>query len=134
MSENQIRGHHNPGMGGWPTIRYFNKETGYEGASYTKKTEGAMCDELGNLDHMQAYVMEAGQTSLCSIETKSGCSEKESGYIDKMQGKSAADRQAQFDRLSGMTGQSMKDSLKQWLGQRLAILKQFVREEGHSEL
>jgi hypothetical protein len=122
-------------MGGWPTIRYFNKDTGYDGASYTQKTSGAMCDELGDVDNMQAYVMEAGQTSLCSIDTKIGCSEKESGYIDKMQTKTPADRQAQLDRLLGMTGKSMKDSLKQWLGQRLAILKQFARDtEAHSEL
>ena len=39
LSENSIRGPpHNPGQGGWPTIRYFNKETGISGGSYQKKT------------------------------------------------------------------------------------------------
>ena len=28
LAEAQIRGNHNPGAGGWPTIRYFNQETG----------------------------------------------------------------------------------------------------------
>ena len=61
LSEEPIRGNYNPGAGGWPTIRYFNKATGLEGAPYTKKTSGAMCDELGNDEYMQAYVEEAAQ-------------------------------------------------------------------------
>ncbi len=28
LAEDQIRGNHNPGAGGWPTIKYFNQETG----------------------------------------------------------------------------------------------------------
>lgn len=40
---------YSPGAGGWPTIRYFNKETGKDGAPYEKKTDKAMCDELGDL-------------------------------------------------------------------------------------
>ena len=50
LSEQQIRGNHNPGAGGWPTIKYFNKETGYEGATYNKKTDKSMCDELGDYE------------------------------------------------------------------------------------
>ena len=44
------------GAGGWPTIRYFNKETGYGGGNYKKVTSGAMCDELGNEEHMQVSI------------------------------------------------------------------------------
>jgi hypothetical protein len=54
LAEEQVRGKHNPGAGGWPTIKYFNKETGYEGGTYVKKDAGAaMCDELGNVDNME---------------------------------------------------------------------------------
>ncbi len=31
------------GAGGWPTIRYYNKATGYGGGAYTQKTGQAMC-------------------------------------------------------------------------------------------
>ena len=79
LSEQQIRGNHNPGAGGWPTIRYFNQETGYEGHAYDKKTSKAMCDELGDEEMMQAYIEEAGGVSLCSAANGSGCSEKEVG-------------------------------------------------------
>lgn len=52
LSEQQIRGNHNPGAGGWPTIKYFNKQTGYDGAPYDKKTSKQMCEELGDLEYM----------------------------------------------------------------------------------
>ena len=38
---------HNPGGGGWPTIRYFNRDTGLEGGSCEKVTSKPMCEELG---------------------------------------------------------------------------------------
>lgn len=38
---------YNPGQGGWPTVRYFNKETGPDGAPYSQVTSDAMCTELG---------------------------------------------------------------------------------------
>lgn len=90
LSEAPIRGPpHNPGQGGWPTIRYFNKETGPEGGSYVKKTGDAMCTELGNQDYMSAYIEEAGKTALCSVETGEGCGEDQKAYIDQMKGESA---------------------------------------------
>ena len=50
----------NPGAGGWPTVRYFNKETGVEGAAYQKKTAQAMCDELKTEHYMQGLIEEQG--------------------------------------------------------------------------
>ena len=81
LSEEPIRGSYNPGAGGWPTIRYFNKATGYAGAPYAKKTSKAMCDELGDAANMQAYVEEAGSTSLCDLESGEGCEEREVEYF-----------------------------------------------------
>ena len=72
LSEEQVRGNHNPGAGGWPTIKYFNEETGVEGKAYTKKTSGAMCDELGNEEYMNAYVEEAGNTVCFDAEINVG--------------------------------------------------------------
>lgn len=63
LSEEQIRGPpYNPGQGGWPTIRYFNQETGYTGAPYKQKTSMKMCDELKDINNMKAFVEEAGNT------------------------------------------------------------------------
>jgi hypothetical protein len=136
LSEEQIRGDHNPGAGGWPTIRYFNKETGYGGKPYTKKTSDAMCTELGNDKYMQAYVEEAGKTSLCSIaEGNPGCGDKEKKYIAKWASADSAKLEAQIKRLSGMSGEDskMKEDLKQWVTQRLAILNQYQKKLGSGE-
>jgi len=133
LSEEQVRGNHNPGAGGWPTIRYFNKETGYEGGNYVKKTSDSMCDELGNLGHMQAYVEEYGKTSLCSIQTGLGCSVKEAVYIEKMNAVDSDKTKSQLERLQGMTGDKMAPDLSKWLTQRIAILKQYVKKSEGSE-
>ena len=53
LSEAPIRGEpYNPGAGGWPTIRYFNKDTGKDGYPYQKRTDKPMCEELGDFDMM----------------------------------------------------------------------------------
>merc|ERR1712129_642630 len=46
------------GKAGWPTIRYFNKKTGYGGGGYQQKEQGKVCDELGKVRRMQAYIDE----------------------------------------------------------------------------
>jgi hypothetical protein len=113
---------------------YFNKETGYDGAPYKKKTNDAMCTELGpGKPYMQQYVEEIGQTSLCSVKTEVGCSDKEkkfiSGWKAKLEGShTAADIEKQIARLEGMAGGSMKAELKTWITQRLAIFKQLKSE------
>jgi len=139
LSEHQVREVHgepqNPGAGGWPTIRYFNAETGYGGKPYDKKTDEAMCTELGpGKDYMTEYVLEAGGTSLCSAETGQGCGEKELKYIEKFKAKSAADVAAQKTRLEGMVDGKMKPDLLKWIKQRLAILKQLPLGESAKEL
>jgi len=55
---------HNIGRMGWPTMRYFNKETGIEGADYVKKTTTAICEELGDVKMMTEYVVDYAKTSI----------------------------------------------------------------------
>jgi len=130
LSENQVRtgpdgGALNPGAGGWPTIRYFNKETGYDGKEYPKKTDKAMCDELGDEENMEAYVTELGGATLCSVADGAGCDDKETGFIEKWKGKSADDVEKQIERLTKMQEGKMEKDLMKWVKKRLAILKQF---------
>lgn len=126
LSEDQVRGNHNPGAGGWPTVKYFNKQTGYEGAPYDKKTDKAMCDELGDQEMMDSYIMEAGQTSKCSVETGVGCSAKELKYIETWKEKSSDEVSKQLTRLTGMSDAKLKPDARKWISQRIAALKQLV--------
>lgn len=133
LSKNQVR-KGSPGAGGWPTIRYFNKETGYEGGEYKKVTSEAMCTELGpGKPHLTDYILQYGKTSLCSVKTEKGCSDKEKKFIGTWKqkltdGSTADDLQKQITRLDGMKGSSMKAELKEWVTQRLAIFKQLKDE------
>lgn len=129
LKEQPIR-EYGAGKGGWPTIRYFNAETGPEGAPYEKKTDGAMCDELGpkGEDFMTLYVEEAGKTSLCALDGK-GCSEKQSAYIEKMRQKGADAQKEQLQRLQKMKENAMKPELKQWLRARKKILEMLLATE-----
>lgn len=129
LSEEQVRGKYagSPGAGGWPTIRVYNKDTGYEGAfagdwKDSNKLDGAMCDVFGKEETLQAYVEEMGKTSLCKASNGEGCSEKEKEFIAKWTGKDGVAEQ--LTRLVGMSAGKMKPELKKWLSQRIAILKQ----------
>ena len=126
LSEQQIRGENNkygPGAGGWPTIRYFNKETGYDGAPYTKKTDKSMCDELGDNRFMEMYVMDAGKTSLCNIDSGKDCSSRELEYIQTWKSKPKDEIPGQILRLQQLKTGKLKADASQWIGQRVAILR-----------
>mmetsp|Transcript_14414 Transcript_14414/g.29192 ORF Transcript_14414/g.29192 Transcript_14414/m.29192 type:complete len:93 (+) Transcript_14414:398-676(+) len=85
-----------------------------------------MCDELGKNEYMQAYIEEAGSTSLCKVTDGTGCGEKELGFIAKYKDADLASTKAQLERLQGMSGSAMKPDLQKWLAQRIAILKQLA--------
>lgn len=88
-----------------------------------------MCDELGDDEYMEAYVMEQGGVFACAIEDGEGCSEKEKKYIKKWkEDKSSGDADSQLSRLEGMVAGKMKPSLMKWIKQRIAILRQIVPE------
>jgi len=128
LAEDRIGGPYQAGAGGWPTVRYFNKATGYEGKPYTQKTSKAMCDELGADEYMNAYVEEAGATSPCVLATGADCIAKETEFADKWKGKPVEEVDGQISRLQTMAGGSMKPELRKWLGQRLNVLSQIKDE------
>jgi len=125
-----------PGGGGWPTIRYFNSETGYNGAPYVQKTTKSMCDELGDVSYMRAYV-EDQSISPCEVSSKTNCSPQEQTFIDTWSSKSNDESSREFARLqkvieSAKTGKTKADQLK-WLKQRAAVLQQLI-ESNNKEL
>jgi hypothetical protein len=136
LSENQVRTIHGvdqgAGAGGWPTVRSFNKATGYGGKAYEKKTSMAMCDELGPKEtYMEQYVEEAGGASLCSVFKKeTGCSEKQVAFIDKWETKPKDEQASQLKRLEAMIDTATKDikpDVLTWMKQRANIFKQLTK-------
>jgi len=102
------------GIKGYPTIKYFTAETGPKGADY----QGGR--DAGSL---KKFVQDSLEVK-CLVSDQKECTEKEVKYIAKMQAKTSDDVAKQTDRLMKMQAGSMKAELKQWVNQRVAILKQ----------
>ena len=111
-------------VSGYPTIKYFTAETDEKGDSY---------DGGRDMDSLRAHVKDKLE-KLCSVADPADCNDKEVAYIAKMKAKGEADITKQFDRLTKMKEDSkMEKSLKQWLLQRLSILRQFQEAAAHLE-
>jgi len=143
LSESQVRTIHGTdqgaGAGGWPTIRYFNKETGLGGKKYEQKTTKAMCDELGpKEEYMQEFIEEKSGASLCDVnDTTKGCTEQQTKFIAKSSGNGVDDLKKGLARLQGIAdkdGSSMKPEALKWFKQRANILKQLLKTKGSDEL
>jgi hypothetical protein len=133
LQDASIRGEpHNPGAGGWPTVRYFTKATGLEGADYEKKTDAHLCVELGDLDNMMSYIEEAGNTVLCGVDG-TNCNDLELAYVEKMKTRSKDDLGAEKGRLENMEIDAVKESLQDWNYRRRSILRHLIAEGGKEE-
>mmetsp|Transcript_17612 Transcript_17612/g.19815 ORF Transcript_17612/g.19815 Transcript_17612/m.19815 type:complete len:139 (+) Transcript_17612:160-576(+) len=99
---------------GYPTIKYFTAETGTGGEAYSGGRD---------FDSLKKFVVDTLEVK-CDAESKEGCTEKEGKFIDKMESKDSDYVEKQITRLSGMLAKPMKAELKQWVAQRLNILKQ----------
>jgi hypothetical protein len=87
-----------PGAGGWPTIRYFNAETGYDGKPYTQKTSKSMCDELGDMEYMRAYITDKAVPP-CPVSNPASeyCSDRERAFIAVWSGKTPLEVNLKMD-------------------------------------
>ena len=99
---------------GYPTLKYFNAETGAKGGDYNSGRD---------LESLKAFVEENLEIK-CQLADQEKCTQKEKDYITKMQGKSKEEVETAHARLEKMKSGSMKPELKQWLVQRLNILTQ----------
>lgn len=124
LATDSIRGPpHHPGQGGWPTIRYFNAETGLDGAGYVQKTTKSVCDELGpGEDYLRQWIRQVAGVGGCQVDG-TDCSEREMEYLTKWRDKAPTEMAAQLERLSSMRGSAMKADLKDWLQARWSILQ-----------
>lgn len=91
-----------------------------------KITDKSMCEELGDNDRMEKYVMDYGKTYICSVDTKAGCSDREIKYIDKVKTSPPDWFLTEFVRLEDLGKQSMKPDLQQWVNARRRIVGQLV--------
>jgi len=101
------------GVSGYPTIKYY-KDGDKEGESYSGGRD---------FDGLKKFTVDNLEVK-CDVNDPVGCTEKESKYIQTATSKGDEWVAKQQTRLEGMLGGGMKASLKQWIVQRLNILKQ----------
>jgi len=100
------------GVQGYPTIKYW------DGSGDAKDYNGGR-----DFDSLKSFVGDNLEVK-CDVNDQEKCTQKEKDYITKMKAKGADDIKKQKDRLSGMLSGKMTPEAKQWLVQRLNILKQ----------
>jgi hypothetical protein len=111
-----------------PTIRYFNKETGYDGASYKPRTELELFDELGAQEYMDEYIEDVASFPTCRVDTLNHCSEDEINYINENKNELLDELWFLMSKLEGPHNALIKlDPLKRkWHKQRYNIMKQLI--------
>jgi protein disulfide-isomerase A6 len=102
------------GVKGYPTIKYWTSDS-----KEPKDYQGGR-----DFDSLKSFTADTLEVK-CDVEDPVGCTAKEVKFIAKVKDMDEATVAKQLARLQGMTGKSMKPSLKKWLVQRLNILKQF---------
>lgn len=105
---------------GYPTIKYFVDGDVWEGEQYSGGRD---------YDSLKKFAEEKLEIK-CDVSNTEECSDKEKGYIAKMKEKSAEEKKKQLTRLEAMKDGKMKPELKQWLVQRLRILKGLSAADG----
>lgn len=105
---------------GYPTIKYFVDGDVSVGEDYSGGRD---------FDSLKQFVEEKLEIK-CNIDDPADCSDKEKAYIDKMKDKSADERKKQLLRLETMKDGKMKPELKQWLVQRMRILRALTAADG----
>ena len=99
----------NPGAGGWPTLRYYNADTGPGGAPVERITNQKICDEFKIPQRMIDSVTTSRK--VCDAVTKKGCDDAESAYLDAWRGDAAA-RDAEAARLDDLMSDATQKKMK----------------------
>ena len=86
-----------------------------------------------DFDSLKSHVVDNLERK-CDINDASNCSDKEKAYIKKMTTKPSEEREKALARLVKMKDNPMKAELKQWLFQRINILKALGGNSAKGEL
>jgi len=98
-----------------------------------------MCDELGDIEYMRAYIQDKSSPP-CSInDPTTGCNEKEIGFIEKWNKMDGEAVVKELNRLDSMRNAKLTEDLQKWQNQRIRLLQQFQKKlepasEGPKEL
>lgn len=116
---------HAPGGGGWPSIRFFTRETEFKGGRYKQRTQYPLCQELGDRHWMLDYIERRARVQLCS-RLGDNCNERELGFLNKTKHKSTEEQSQELSRLDEVLREKMKPELEEWVFRRIRILEKVI--------
>ena len=115
------------GHDGWPTIRFYNEQTGSSGASYEQVTEKELSAELADLDTLLTWIEAKAGTRACDVKTGKGCNAKDLKYVRKWQSdKSLADYKKQAKLLTNQLKSRLTKEASASIMIRKKLLAQMV--------
>lgn len=104
------------GVSGYPTIKYYNAESGKEGYSYNGDR---------SFEALNSFVEDELYRE-CDVKTKDSCSEKELAYVKKMADQGQEKWAAEAKRLQGLLGKPSSPDQHAWLSTRHGLLEQLL--------
>lgn len=115
-------------MGGWPTLLYFNSETGVGGARVEQKTSGKICDEFKDGGRMIEATKDC--MKICDAKTGAGCDADEVAFFDTWRAQGAGAISDEMARITDLlTEETQKKMQKQ-----TKLLAKLSKLAAHDEL
>mmetsp|Transcript_14098 Transcript_14098/g.24813 ORF Transcript_14098/g.24813 Transcript_14098/m.24813 type:complete len:162 (+) Transcript_14098:276-761(+) len=110
------------GVEGYPTIKYYNESNGMAGEKY----EGAR-----DFKSLKKFVKKTlkGTERVCDVSTKADCSPEELAYLEKWEGKPAADIKAEASRLKKKLGDVLKTEARKQFEFEAKLLSSLTKDE-----
>jgi len=103
------------GVTGYPTIKYFTKETGRDGKKYEKGR---------TLDNLKTFVKKTlkGKKRICDVASKEGCTEEELRILSTFVGQSMADLDSKSAELSKKLDGVLKSDVRKKASDEARVL------------
>lgn len=106
------------GVKGFPTLKYYNAQTGPDGEVYEGERE---------LPDLMKFVQ--AKLHVCNPISLVGCNGKKKEYITKMKALTREERKAEQARLQKMVTGSIAEDKKKWMSERIIMLRDMKNAE-----
>jgi hypothetical protein len=107
----------------WPVvIRYYNQETGPEGAVSIRNTAEPTFEELCDEGMLIAYMEVAASTSLCSPKDFLGCDTKSQKFMLTKRHQNAGQLRREMERMEDLKDERLTTTNLAWKKKRVRIL------------
>lgn len=118
------------GKDGWPTIRYYNEETGSPGTGYIVQNEELEPSvELTDLETLMAWIEKSSGSKACDVKTAKGCGKKDTKYIKKW---ASGKTLEQYVKQAEMLDKQLRSKLSKEASAAIKVRKMLLAQMRHN--